>query len=246
MEGRTAFICAIESHSYGMAATLLEAGSDPSSQDASGKGLVDYFDLYTGNQHYYWHVDSHQSVLTFLAKPVDSGASLNMQNARGQTLLHLFGGRYMSERTLKFMKFILENGSDPSLSDLDGKKAIHCLLLNPYPCALTLRHVEFHDILVQLIHGSGDINSSSGSLGTPLHFMVRFFFETYCSDISIQALELFVEGGAELSRTNGASETPAIMAMQLMGSYPMKRSVKKCVEMMEILISPGRKPRSSG
>jgi ankyrin repeat protein len=236
-EGRTALFDAVAFGNFGVATVLLSVGADWHSRDVHGYGLVDCFCL---NSHYLYLQDNGEELaITFLTKLVSLRGSLGIVNAKGQTFLHVISEHHSAERILDVLRWILDNGADSSLSDSEGKTPLHCLLSNARLCKKTITSTKFIDVLAQYIRSSVNINSCAGSHGTPLHLIVRLFFEMDCSEIWSRALHLLLDGGADVTEADRAGRTPAALAMRLLEAKNFRRQPIEFLELIDKLTFPG-------
>jgi hypothetical protein len=137
----------------------------------------------------------HQAVLNKSKNQVDllldHGADVNIQNAEGDTPMHLATIAGLQE----ICHMILINGYSVNIKNADGETALHNAAL-----------VGLVKICSLLLREGADVNSQDSYLSTPLHTAVNRGY--------IDIAEILLNRGADINLKNSVGETPLSIAQK--------------------------------
>lgn len=163
---------------------LLRAGADPDAVDRDGNTPLVYAITRPEKNH------SAEEILRIVKCLIDAGASVNLKDSGGRTMLH----RAVYARLPDVLRTLLEAGADISVVADEIGTPLH------YAAAL-----EFDQVVSVLIENGASIDNTDAPLGwTPLHYAVRHE--------SSESAKRLIEAGADVNIPDETGTPPISMA----------------------------------
>jgi len=157
---------------------LLASGVDKNERDADGNSAL------------MWVVSSDGSE-DLMDALVDHGASVNLQNFRGETALFTACARGLEDK----VEFLLESGADVHIADLDGATPLHAAAAGQGDASL----------ISLLVRYGASVKAGDDEGDTPLHWAVR--------EGRMEAVQALVQLGASVMQRNEDGETALELAL---------------------------------
>jgi ankyrin repeat protein len=172
----TALLKALRAGRLAEAADALGRGADPNAVDREGSTMQ------AAMQY------CRETMLSMMQMLIEAGADVNLRNGKGQTPLII--AAFSCSRAIRFL---LERGADPTLTDKAGESALHGIV--------RLEGETMTPLLEQLLAAGADINHQNRHGQTPL---IR---AAYSSMVRDAVGTVLLEHGADPNRQDYRGDT---------------------------------------